>query len=190
MAIWSKRWHRYAIGALGSLGLLASGGDVALAVRAGGKVYFNRPPALVDAETTNNAANAWGAIYYFTIAMPPDAGEPLARLVLRQQPNAETVEFTLSDTKAYARSATGDRQPLGVTATRDPDTGDIDLRFNVPVTAGQTAIVGLSPTANPREGGVYLFGVTAFPAGDPAYGQFLGYGRLHFHTQTRSSWGW
>lgn len=29
--------------------------------------------------------------------------------------------------------------------------------------------------------GVYLFGVTAFPAGEKSHGQFIGFGRLHFY---------
>jgi hypothetical protein len=32
---------------------------------------------------------------------------------------------------------------------------------------------------NPIGGGVYLFGVTAYPMGDHSSGMFLGYGRFH-----------
>nr|WP_199755917.1 DUF2808 domain-containing protein [Chroococcidiopsis cubana] len=44
---------------------------------------------------------------------------------------------------------------------------------------GTTVTVALRAKRNPS-GGIYLFGVTAFPTGEKSSGQFLGYGRLHF----------
>ena len=40
------------------------------------------------------------------------------------------------------------------------------VTFNPPIQPGQTVTVALDATANPWYGGVYLFGVTAYPEGN------------------------
>ncbi len=40
-----------------------------------GIIYFVQPPDLVEATTTFNGVNVWGATYYFTINVPENAGE-------------------------------------------------------------------------------------------------------------------
>ncbi|MGB3138815.1 MAG: DUF2808 domain-containing protein [Nodosilinea sp.] len=44
----------------------------------------------------------------------------------------------------------------------------------------RTVTVTLQTPRNPW-GGVYLFGVTGYPAGDSGVGQPLGYGRIHIY---------
>jgi hypothetical protein len=64
----------------------------------------------------------------------------------------------------------------------DGEAGGVVVVFDVPVEPGTMVTVALRPYQNPRYEGVYLFGVTAFPRGEKAFGQFLGYGRFHFYS--------
>jgi hypothetical protein len=60
------------------------------------------------------------------------------------------------------------------------------VTFDPPVPPGKIITIGLRPTRNPLYDGVYLFRVTAFPPGEKATGQFLGFGRLQFYTDGNS----
>jgi hypothetical protein len=166
---------------------LASMGLVTLpaaAVRfADGTVQFAGVPRLGKVTTTDNQAYAWGAKYLFTLQIPADASEPLGRVMLQQTEGVDEVEFNLKGTFAYLN---GDRhQSTTVEATQaKPDT--LELTFNPPISPGTTVTIGLQPYANPRTGGVYLFGVTTAPAGEKVRSQFIGSGRLQFYE--RSFW--
>ena len=152
---------------------------------ADGRVYFDRPPSLVDSSTTRNRTSTWGATYYFTVEVPDSAGEPLQRLAVAQRDgdsSARRVAFDLGETRAFigTRNDRGDAVPLaGV--TWDDETKTVVVMLAQPAAPGTTITIGLRPERNPRLGGVYLFGVTAFPAGDQGQGQFLGFGRFHFY---------
>lgn len=145
-----------------------------------GTVYFVQPPDLVEATTTFNSVNVWGATYYFTINVPENAGEPLQRVAITQREGTDNIRFDLEDSRAFVgtRSHKGARLTLGSITNREKKTSVI---FDPPVTPGQTVTIGLRPVQNPRSSGVYLFGVTAFPVGEKSHGQFLGFGRLHFY---------
>lgn len=149
-----------------------------------GKVYFVQPPRLVAASATQTQTSISGATYYFTLAVPENAGEPLQRIAISQQDatnSARVVEYELDETRAFVgtRRDRDNALPLGET-TFDPDSQTVFVTFDPPVAPGTTVTVGLRPERNPLTDGLYLFGVTAFPAGESAYGQFLGYGRLQF----------
>ncbi len=147
-----------------------------------GTVYFAYPPDLVDATTTFKAVNVWGATYYFTISVPPNAGEPLQRVTITQREGADDIRFDLEDSRAFVgtRNRKGERLTLGE-VTREREKKIVSVTFDPPVTPGKTVTIGLRPVRNPRFSGVYLFGVTAYPVGEKSHGQFLGFGRLHFY---------
>jgi Protein of unknown function (DUF2808) len=149
---------------------------------ADGTVYFEKPPSLVSASTTFNTAHTWGATYYFTLSLPENAGEPLQRVTITQQEGIDSVEFDLEEGRAYegGRRNSGPRIALGG-VTQTGDKRSLDITFSPPVPPGRSVTIELKPVQNPRYGGVYLFGVTAFPAGEKSHGQFLGFGRLHFY---------
>ncbi len=155
-----------------------------------GTVYFVQPPNLVDATTTFNSLNTWGATYYFTINIPTQAGEPLGQVAIIQHEGADNVRFQLDDSRAFigTRNLKGERLPLAqVTQDRKKET--VVLNFDPPIAPGQTFTIGLRPVQNPRVSGVYLFGVTAYPWGEKTHGQFLGYGRLQFYGGGRTLFG-
>ena len=172
------------------LGLLAASAIAALSLASlpaqpvrlsDGKVYFTRPPSLIKASTTQNAAFVWGAIYYFVLNIPENAGEPLGSVAISADPSPDPVTFDLGHT--YAFEGTRDRQAARLSlepVAEAQKTGVITVTFNPPVPPGKTVTTALFPNHNPM-GGVYLYGVTAFPAGGNPYGQFLGYGRIQIY---------
>jgi Protein of unknown function (DUF2808) len=72
-------------------------------------------------------------------------------------------------------------------AGSDRKTQTVSLIFDPPISPGRTITIGLKPWQNPTVEGVYLFGVTAFPAGEKAHSQFLGFGRLQFYRGSSNS---
>lgn len=150
---------------------------------ADGTVHFVQVPRLVEAVSTRNVARTWGGTFYFTLDHPEGAGEPLQKVVIRQREGFDDdLKYDLEESRAFegTRRQRGDEIPLGE-VTQDRETQTVVVNFDPPVPPGKTVTLGLRPTRNPYYGGVYLFGVTAFPAGEQAQGQFLGFGRFHFY---------
>jgi broad specificity polyphosphatase/5'/3'-nucleotidase SurE len=148
-----------------TLALIAGIGGVAAQVACAiqlqdGTVYFAQPPNLVAATTTFKSVNEWGATYYFTINLPQKAGEPLQRLTITQQSGGDNIRFKLKDSRAFVgtRNRKGAQLTLGE-ATQERKTRTVSVTFEPPVTPGQTVTIGLRPVENPRNPGVYLFGV-------------------------------
>ena len=152
---------------------------------ADGTVYFVQPPSLDKAITTFRNPGV-PATYYFTLDLPATAGEPLQRVTFKQQQGLEDIRFNLRRSEAEAKAPSQPRQKLSLgEVTSDPKTHTVSVTFDPPVSPGRTVIIGLHPVGNPLFGGIYLFGVTAFPVGEKSHGQFLGYGRLQFSTPSR-----
>lgn len=147
-----------------------------------GTVYFAQPPRLVKATTTYNTIGIVGATYYFTITLPDNAGEPLQTITINQRQGVDYVNFDLKDSFALGETATSKQQRLEIKNTNiDQKAKTVTLTFDPPVSPGQTITIALKPVQNPLVEGVYLFGVTAYPRGEKAHGQFLGFGRLNFY---------
>ncbi|MGF1478903.1 MAG: DUF2808 domain-containing protein [Cyanophyceae cyanobacterium] len=166
-----------------SLAGTASGVSLVHAVQfADGTVAFEKSPRLVEARTTFKSAGAWGSEYYFTVELPEEAGEPLQTITFELRQGIDDIRFLLDETFAFVGTTDGDREPIAVqSATLDEATETIAVDFASPVPPGTTFTVALKPRRNPDLGGIYLFGVTAFPAGENPYGLYLGPGRLQFY---------
>lgn len=179
------RWVGMVLAASFSLGGLGSQQSVSQAVEVNGQVYFERPPLLTDTATTRYTAAVWNPTYYFTLTLPEEAGEPLGQVAFQQKDSSTAirlVEYEVEETRAFVGTRDDRGEELAVAETDfDRDTQTVTVTFAEPVPPGTTVTIGLKAERNPRLAGVYLFGVTAYPAGEPAYGQFLGYGRLHIY---------
>lgn len=165
------------------------GTPAAIAVQfSDGTLHFAAVPRLVKVSTTQNQARTWGGRYYITVSVPEDASEPLGKLEIRQDEGSDRLgPFEFERTLAFVE---GDRQrPVQVESVEiDRDRQTITVAFNPPVPPGQTLTLGLAPVRTP-DAGIYLWGITAFPAGEKVASQFLGYGRLHFYDdRDRSFW--
>jgi hypothetical protein len=146
------------------------------------KSFFRKSPRLLNAVTTFDGVRVWGATYYFTIAIPVDAGESLQKVVINQRQGLDEIAFNLDKTVAYLGTHRHKQEQLTIkNVIQDEETKAISITFATPIPPGTTFTVGLKPKRNPDYGGVYLFGVTAFPRGQNPYGLYLGPGRLHFY---------
>jgi len=153
---------------------------------ADGTVYFNHPPRLLGARTTEKNVRALGSKYYFTLSVPADAGESLQRVTIAQRESPDDLRFDLEDTLAFIDEDRDQQVALGE-VTSNKGRSVVSVTFNPPIPPGKTVTVRLEPRRNPDIGGVYLFGVTAFPQGEKSRGQFLGFGRLHFYNSNDGS---
>lgn len=154
-----------------------------------GKVPFKKPLDLISATTTYNDTDVWGARYYFTISIPENAGEALGRVTINQRQGFEDIEFKLKDTQAFVGTPRhkGERLTLKE-VTKDPESPTIAVTFDPPVKPGTIVTIELRPVRNPSFGGVYIFGVTVFPAAENPYSLYLGVGRLHFYDSRPDFW--
>ena len=136
----------------------------------------------MGATTTYNETDVWGARYYFTLSIPENAGEALGRVTINQRQGFETIDFKLKNTQAFVGTPRNQGERLTLQAvTQDPQSPTISVTFAPPVQPGTTVTIELRPVRNPSLSGVYIFGVTAFPAVENPYGLYLGVGRLQFY---------
>jgi hypothetical protein len=157
---------------------------------ADGTVYFERVPRLLGAATSNADTHWFGARYYFSLAIPAEAGEPLKSVKIKQSEGLDDIEFNLARTQAWRNDlrSIGDHRRRGTPIALDPTQidaeGNIIVTFSEAVLPGQSLVVALQSYWNPDIDGVYLFGVSVSPDGPKAYSQFIGYGRLHFYRRS------
>ena len=146
-----------------------------------GTVAFESGIALVDAHTTFSGVRVRQARYYFDLELPNDLGEPLKKVVIGQRTGSDDIDFKPDKTTAYLGDHRNKEEPIELTAFVDETTEEITVEFDRPVPPGSNVTIGIKPRRNPDFGGVYLFGVTAYPPGEKSRGLYLGPGRLHFY---------
>jgi Protein of unknown function (DUF2808) len=145
-----------------------------------GKTYFTKPPRLTSSTTSQDGSYIWGASYYFTVEIPEKAGEPLAKLVIAQETGQGQPQFNAKEAEIFegTRKNQGDRLKFQSIEISSENPVTITAIFDPPIPPGKTVTLRLYPVRNPQVGGAYLYSVTAFPAGEQAHGQFLGFGRI------------
>lgn len=147
-----------------------------------GTIFFQSSPRLLEAYSTFSDARVWGAKYYFTLHLPENAGEPLEKLVIEQRQGFEKIDFQSEETFAFVGDPNAKQAEIPLTEVAENEaTREISLTFASPILPGTTFSVALKPRRNPRYGGVYIFGVTAYPAGEQSRGTYLGIARFHFY---------
>ncbi|WP_050857510.1 DUF2808 domain-containing protein [Acaryochloris sp. CCMEE 5410] len=147
-----------------------------------GQTAFNSPPNLIKAASSYSSSNL-PSTYFFTLKIPDNAGEPLKAVKIVQRKNRETIRYKGNATRAFRGNRWARGPQLSLAAIGGPTKpGEMMVVFDPPVQPGKTVTVALKAKQNPTFGGVYQFGVTAYPAGERSIGQFLGYGRLNFYS--------
>jgi hypothetical protein len=122
--------------------------------------------------------------YEVRLNVPEDAGRGLKAIKFSQSSNLEAINFDLNQSKAMARSQGGMDAPIALASVGGPEMaqpGEVTVVFDQPVMPGNTVTVMIPTSANPSFGGVYEFGVTAYPEGDNPLGQFLGLRRINLY---------
>ncbi len=171
-----------------TLALTSTSGFQSQAVKApDGTVSFESGVLLVDTYATFSAIRVRQARYYFDLELPEAIGEPLKKVVIQQRRGSEDIDFRIDRTKAYLGDHRNRQEPLESTTSFNEETGEVVVEFANPIPPGKNLTIGIKPRRNPDFGGVYLFGVTAFPAGEKSRGLYLGAGRIHFFENFNSS---
>ncbi|MEO1670215.1 MAG: DUF2808 domain-containing protein [Cyanobacteria bacterium J06631_2] len=151
---------------------------------ADGTVSFESGIRLVNTYATFTGVRVRQAKYYFDLELPEDLGEPLGQVVIQQRTGGDDVKFRPEKTEAYIGDHRNREEQLQAIAVREEGTEKITVKFGQPVAPGRKVTISLRPRRNPDYGGVYLFGVTAFPEGEKTRGMYLGSGRLHFYNNS------
>lgn len=154
-----------------------------------GTVGFSYPPRLTESYATRNLVSASSVTYYLTFDFPEAAVEALDRVVIRLNEGYDPIfRYRLEATEAFANTPEGRvRLPLGE-LTQDQDARELTISFDPPAEPGAPITLALRPVRNPRFGGVYLFGATAYPVGETVESTFMGYARLSFYERDRDRW--
>jgi Protein of unknown function (DUF2808) len=125
--------------------------------------------------------------FYFTIHVPASYGKSLEAIRISQIPEGDrliTLDAKQSKVVVGQRVASNSETiPLSaIGGSEDEKTGALTLAFAQPVLPGTTFTVAVEADRNPSHGGIYQFGVTAYPVGDSTTGQYLGTGRITFNS--------
>jgi hypothetical protein len=154
----------------------------AVGTQIGDRVVFDQAPRLIRSAASARSPNS-AAQYQFTIEVPANAGEPLEAIRVTPHDHVEDIALDHSDSMAFAGDsfAGGPELPLSDIGGPTDVPGGALFVFDPPVLPGNTVTVEIEAQKNPTQGGIYQYGVTAYPAGENGVGLFLGYGRLHLH---------
>ncbi len=149
---------------------------------ADGTIAFEYPPKVIEASVTNSNSRQRSSAYFFTIAHSENAGEPLQKLVITPRDGLRYQwPFRVEDSRVFVGTRFNRGAELDFSdISQDEETQVVTLVLDPPIPPGTTFTVRLRPQRTPRRGGVYLYGVTAFPAGEQVRSQFAGFGRLTF----------
>jgi hypothetical protein len=123
--------------------------------------------------------------FYFTISVPTSYGKSLEAVRISQIPEGDRrINFDANQSKVVlGQRVTRTSQGIPLSAIGGPEdeqTGALTLAFAQPVLPGTTFTVAVEAVRNPTSGGIYQFGVTAYPVGEGTTGQYLGTGRVTF----------
>lgn len=154
-----------------------------------GTVGFSYPPRLTESYATRNLVSESNVTYYLTFDFPEAAVEPLDRVVIRLNEGYDPIfRYRLEATEAFTNTPSG-RVSLSLgEVTQDQDARELTVSFAPPAEPGAPITLALRPVRNPRFGGVYLFGATAYPVGETVESTFMGYARLSFYERDRDRW--
>ena len=187
--LWNGKMGQRSLSALGLAGVtyfstMAFSGLPTAAVQLGdGTTAFNSPPRLADFVTLDIDANERRPTYYVTVDLLPETGEPLETLTISLIEGRFTrLNYHTDQIKVFE----GTRRDRGsnytvATADFDDDTQTLTIRLAEPAAPGQLLTVALELVRNPRWEGVYLYEVTAAPAGENPRFQRVGTGRIHIY---------
>lgn len=153
--------------------------EPAAATELRGQTYFRTPPWKVVFRTYYSTVFERGAEYYFTIALSSEAGAGLGALEIQQTSGVDwQFGFDVSRTRAFLGEPRREGAAVPVQASFDAESRRFRILFPQPPTPGQTVTVALRPIQNPAAADIYLFAVTAFPAGPEPVGHPVGFARM------------
>ena len=189
MRLWNRKMKRrsqlaFALASVIGLVTVALPMRPTTAVQLGdGTTVFTSPPRLADFVTLDNDAYDRRPTYYVTVDLPPDAEEPLETLTVSLIEGRFTrLNYRTHEIEVFS----GTRRDRGAaydiaTAEYDADSQTLTVQLAEPAAPGQSLTFALRLVRNPRWEGVYLYEVTAAPAGEKPQFQRVGTGRIHIY---------
>lgn len=148
-----------------------------------GRKVFRKAPVLTRSATSFSAVNT-PATYQFTIEVPESADEALKAVTISPKKGAKDINFDVSDSRAFMGDSFAGGTELSLAnigGGQMNDSNEVTVVFDEPIQPGNTVTVSLEAQRNPSIGGVYLFGVTAYPEGENSPGLYLGSGQLRIY---------
>ncbi|MFZ9737466.1 MAG: caspase family protein [Prochlorotrichaceae cyanobacterium] len=153
--------------------------------RLGKTLQFESIPRLTYSGTTRDRVGARGATYYFTFEFPASEGAGLETLLV-EQTSGESVALRTADLEVFQGTRRDRGEAITFSLESAPSvpvpgqTNAVRLRFNPPISPGQTFTVSVPPRSNPAQSGAILYTFTAFPPGQRERGIPLGIGEISF----------
>ena len=144
--------------------------------------HFVSIPRLQGIQSNRNRAAASWPRYYFTLEFPPSEGAGLAQLRIEQY-SGQPVRLIPEEVMAFegTRRDRGERLAIAIVQANPQD---MTLAFLPPVQPGQTFTIGIRARANPWQGGIITYNLTAYSPKDLdsefSTGVGLGVGRMSF----------
>jgi Protein of unknown function (DUF2808) len=123
--------------------------------------------------------------FYFTINVPASYGKSLEAIRISQISGGDRlINLDANQSKVVVgQRLARNSEVISLSAIGGPEdekTGALTLAFAQPIMPGTTFTVAVEAVRNPVYGGIYQFGVTAYPVEDSSTGQYLGTGRVTF----------
>ena len=158
----------------------------ARAVELQGQTWFSRPPWRVEFRNFYWTVMQAGGEYYFTVALPDQAGAGLGGLDIQQTRGVDTqFPFMTERTRAFLGQPRREGLPVPVQASFDDAQRRMRVRFPQPPAPGQTITVALRPWHNPSQADTYMFSVQALPAGPNPVPASLGFATMPIYEALR-----
>lgn len=149
-----------------------------------GKSLFVNPPWRVELIAYYNTVWDPQPEYYFTVELPADAGAPLGQLTIQQTRGSDWwFPYYIERTSAFMGRPRAEGRKLPVSAQFEQGIRRFEIRFDPPVEPGTTFTTVLKPWNNPDQSDVYMFEVTAWPAGPNPVPSPLGYATLRIYSR-------
>jgi len=150
-----------------------------------GMTVFQTPPWKLTFRNFYTTVMDNGAVYYFTIELPENAGAELGAVEIQQTTGVDwTFPFDLEQTRAFLGAPRREGANLPIETRFDQQRRLFNIRFQTPPGPGQTVTVALKPFNNPGQAGISLFAVRAFPDGPNPVMAPVGFARLSIYNNT------
>ena len=148
-----------------------------------GTTVFTSPPRLDSFTTLDIHTYERRPTYYVTVNLLPEAEESLATLTIQLIEGRFTrLNYRTENIAVFSgtRRDRGAEYPVEM-AEYDADTQTLTIHLAEPIEPGKLVTFALELSRNPRWEGVYLYEVTAAPAGDMPRSQRVGTGRIQIY---------
>ncbi len=143
---------------------------------------FEKAPRLSPIFAIHTEAGG-SSTYTFTVKVSKDAGQSLQAVRVTQLDGIKSISFRNNQSRAYLGDRVAEGQSIPLVSVGGEQESGVLIPFEKPIAPGQSVTITLQVERNPSEGGIYQFGVTAYPVGDNSAGLYLGTERVNYESR-------